>query len=199
MDRDQSSAAQGPGTLRDAGNASLTRRRFLTIAVWGAAAAAFPRIALASAPERVRRLSFYNLHTDERLATVYWENGGYVPGALEQIDAILRDHRTGDVRPIATGLVDLLHALTARLRTRQPVQVVSGYRSPATNAMLRSDDPAGVSGNSLHLTGEALDLCVGDRSLRAVRDAALSLRAGGVGYYPKTGFVHIDIGRPRSW
>lgn len=177
----------------------LTRRRFLAMAAWGATAAAFPRIALASAPERVRRLSFHNLHTDERLTTVYWERGDYVPAALEEIDTILRDHRTGDMRPIAPRLIDLVHALTSRLGTTQPVQVVSGYRSAATNAMLRSGDSGGVAENSLHLTGEALDLCVGDRSLRSVRDAALSLRAGGVGFYPRTGFVHVDIGRPRAW
>lgn len=177
----------------------LTRRRFLAMAAWGATAAAFPRIALASAPERVRRLSFHNLHTDERLTTVYWERGDYVPAALEEIDTILRDHRTGDMRPIAPRLIDLVHALTSRLGTTQPVQVVSGYRSAATNAFLRAGDSGGVAERSLHLTGEALDLCCGDRSLRSVRDAALSLRGGGVGYYPRTGFVHVDIGRLRTW
>lgn len=161
----------------------------------------FPGVARAAtaAPAQMRRLSFHNLHTDERLTTVYWERGGYVPAALQEIDAILRDHRTGDVRPIAPELIDLVHSLTARLGTRQPVQVISGYRSAATNALLRSGDPGNVAETSLHLTGEALDLCVGNRSLRAVRDAALSLRRGGVGYYPRTGFVHVDIGRPRTW
>jgi uncharacterized protein YcbK (DUF882 family) len=177
----------------------MSRRGFLALAAWGAALAAFPAAARASAPERVRSLSFHNLHTDERLTTVYWEHGAYVPAALEQIDAILRDHRTGDTRPIAPGLIDLVHAMMSQLRTSEPIQVVSGYRSAATNALLHAEDPTGVAGNSLHVAGEALDLCLGNRPLRAVRDAALSLRAGGVGYYPRTGFVHVDIGRPRTW
>lgn len=184
-----------------AGHAALSRRGFLSLAAWGATVAAFPALARATRGEasRVRRLSFHNLHTEERLATTYWEHGGYVPAAMVEIDAILRDHRTGDVRQIAPGLIDLVHALTLRLGTREPVQIVSGYRSAATNALLRSGDSSGVAEKSLHVSGEALDLCVADRSLRAVRDAALSLRGGGVGYYPRTGFVHVDIGRPRTW
>jgi uncharacterized protein YcbK (DUF882 family) len=79
------------------------------------------------------------------------------------------------------------------------VQIVSGYRSATTNAMLRANDPVRVAEQSLHLTGEAIDLCIGGRSLRRVRDAALALGGGGVGYYPRTGFVHLDIGRPRRW
>lgn len=147
----------------------------------------------------MRSLSFENLHTGEGLTTVYWERGEYLPAALEQIDVVLRDHRTGDVRPIAPELIDLVHALTSRLGTREPVQVISGYRSPATNALLRAGDPFCVAEKSLHLTGEAIDLCFADRPLRKVRAAALSLRRGGVGYYPQTGFVHVDIGRRRAW
>lgn len=178
----------------------LTRRRFLAFAALGAAAAIFPGVAQASRqPSHLRRLAFRNLHTEERLAVTYWERGAYVPAALEEIDMILRDHRTGDVRPIAPGLIDLVHALTARLGAAQTVLVVSGYRSPATNALLHANDPQGVAGSSLHLTGEALDLCFENRSLRRVRDVARSLQAGGVGYYPRTGFVHVDVGRPRTW
>lgn len=200
MYRNRTSAPPAPGCVTDGASGALTRRRFLAFAAWGAAAALFPGVAQASRQQsHVRRLAFRNLHTDERLAVTYWEGGAYVPAALEEIDMILRDHRTGDVRPIAPGLIDLVHALTARLGAAQTVLVVSGYRSLATNALLQANDPQGVAGSSLHLTGEALDLCFENRSLRAVRDVALSLQAGGVGYYPRTGFVHVDVGRPRTW
>jgi len=181
--------------------AGLTRRRFLSLAAWGAALAFVPGVAAAARQPSpgTRRLSFHQLHTEERLSVVYWEKGAYVPGALEEIDAILRDHRTGEIRRISPQLLDLVHSLTGRLGAGEPVRVISAYRSPETNARLRADDPARVAASSLHLTGEALDLCFADRPLRQVRDAALSLRAGGVGYYPRTGFVHVDIGRVRKW
>ena len=140
---------------------------------------------LASRPRRgagcrspaARRLSFHNLHTDECVETCYWENGSYVPTALEQINTVLRDHRTGETRPMSPALIDLVFALTARLGTSAPVQVISGYRSPATNALLRAGDPGGVAEQSLHLTGEAVDLCFEDRPLHRVRDAALCAEA----------------------
>ena len=176
------------------------RRSFLALAAWGVAASVLPGLASARVPlPAARRLSFYNLHTDECVETCYWENGTYVPTALEQINTVLRDHRTGETRPMSPALIDLVFALTARLGTSAPVQVVSGYRSPATNALLRAGDPGGVAERSLHLTGEAVDLCFEDRPLHRVREAALSLSAGGVGYYPTSGFVHVDVGRPRSW
>lgn len=96
-------------------------------------------------------------------------------------------------------LLDLVFALTVRLGNTTPVQVISGYRSAATNALLRADDPGGVAARSLHLTGAAVDIRFEDLPLYRVRDAALSLRRGGVGYYPDSGFVHLDIGHPRRW
>jgi len=176
------------------------RRSFLALAAWGLAASMIPRLASARVLlPAARRLSFYNLHTDELLDACYWENGAYVPTALEQINTVLRDHRTGETRPMSPALIDLVFALTARLQTRAPVQVISGYRSPATNALLHAEDPGHVAAHSLHITGEAVDLCFEDRPLHQVRDAALALIAGGVGYYPASGFVHVDVGRPRSW
>lgn len=161
----------------------------------------FPGVARAAARStpRVRRLAFHNLHTGERLKTIYWERGEYLPSALAEIDAILRDHRTGEVWQMAPELIDLVHGLTARLGTAQPVQIISGYRSPATNALLHADDPGRVARRSLHLTGEAVDLRFEGHSLRRVRKAALALGGGGVGYYPNSGFVHVDVGRVRSW
>jgi len=178
-----------------------SRRSFLALAAWGVAATFLPNIAGASIVPltAARRLSFHNLHTDECVETCYWENGTYVPTALEQIDTVLRDHRTGETRQMSPALIDLVFALTARLGTSAPVQVISGYRSPATNALLRAGDPGGIAERSLHLTGEAVDLCFEGRYLASIRAAALSLNCGGVGYYPKSGFVHVDVGRPRSW
>jgi len=201
MCENRTSQPPNPGRLPNTGSATLTRRNFLALAAWGATAAVFPGVARATArtPPPARRLALHNLHTGERLKTIYWERGAYVPAAFEEIDAILRDHRTGEVRQMAPGLIDLVHELTARLGTDRPVQIISGYRSPATNALLHTADPTKVAAKSLHLTGKALDLNIEGRSLRRVRAAALSLHRGGVGYYPRTGFVHVDVGRPRSW
>lgn len=178
-----------------------SRRRFIGLLAWGAATAFLPGLAEAafSAPSRARRLSFYNLHTDERLDACYWEQGAYVPSALEDINAVLRDHRTGEMRQMAPKLIDLVFALTLRLGSTSPVQVISGYRSAATNALLHAKDPGHIAKRSLHLTGEAVDLCFENRSLRQVRETAIALRGGGVGFYPKSGFVHVDVGRVRSW
>lgn len=181
--------------------AGVSRRSFLALAAWGAAATFVPNIAAASVVPltAARRLSFYNLHTDECVETCYWENGAYIPTALEQFNAVLRDHRTGESRQMSQTLIDLVFTLSVLLKSNAPVQIISGYRSPATNALLRSGDPGHVAERSLHLTGEAVDLCFADHSLRRVRDLALSLNAGGVGYYPTSGFVHMDVGPPRSW
>jgi uncharacterized protein YcbK (DUF882 family) len=177
--------------------ASLRRRTVLAMGAWTAASLLLPAPLEARGRER-RELSFFNLHTEERLTAVYWEHGRYVPDALAEIDAILRDHRTGEVRPIAPGLLDQLARVQRHLGSRETWQVVSGYRSPETNALLNAADPGGVAKKSLHLTGEAIDVRLADRPLRQLRDAALALRAGGVGYYPDR-FVHLDIGRPRRW
>lgn len=178
-----------------------SRRSFLALAAWGLAAAFLPNIAAASLPPltAARRLSLYNLHTDESVEACYWEHGVYVPTALEQLNVVLRDHRTGETRQMSPALIDLVYALSLRLGSSSPVQVISGYRSPATNALLRAGGSGGVAERSLHITGEALDLCFEDRPLSQVRDTALALRGGGVGYYPKSGFVHVDVGRLRSW
>jgi uncharacterized protein YcbK (DUF882 family) len=145
-----------------------------------------------------RSLSFHNLHTGESLRTVYWSRGEYVRSSLATIDRVLRDHRTGEIHEIHPRLLDLLCDLRLRLDASQPIEIISGYRSPATNAMLhaRSD---GVASRSLHMDGKAIDLRISGRSLATVRKTALSMKAGGVGYYPASDFVHLDIGRVRSW
>ena len=175
---------------------SGSRRRFLTYGL-----AAITSAAVWPAEARVidrRRLSFENLHTGERLDTVYWVNGVYQTGALREINAHLRDFRTGEVYPIDRKLLDLLVHLRARLHSSAPIQVLSGYRSPETNAMLASYTD-GVAAGSLHMSGMAIDLRIPGRSLRSIHRVALQMAAGGVGYYPRSDFVHVDTGNVRRW
>jgi len=156
------------------------------------------RLLAAERPAEARRLRFDNLHTGETLDAVYWEKGTYVPDALEAINVVLRDFRTGDVHPIAPKLLDLLVTLRGTVGTGKPFEVISGYRSPRTNAMLASES-AGVAHSSLHMQGMAIDIRLADVALSHLHDAALKLASGGVGYYPQSDFVHVDVGRVRRW
>lgn len=180
-------------------NRALTRRNVLTL---GAAAsvtlAVSPRIVFAR-EAGPRTLSFNNLHTGETLKATYWADGGYVREALGDINWVLRDFRTGDVEAIDPELLDVLHALRARLDTATPFGIISGYRSPKTNALLRKTGGGGVAKKSFHMRGMAIDVRVENRQLADVRKAALSLKAGGVGYYPRSNFVHVDTGPVRRW
>jgi uncharacterized protein YcbK (DUF882 family) len=154
----------------------------------------------ASAAEAPRLLRFEHTHTGEQLALTYAAGGRYVDAALDAIRHFLRDFRNGATHAIDPGLLDQLHRLAAVTATRAPFQVISGYRSPATNEMLRRGGH-GVAAHSLHLQGRAIDIRLADVPLVDLREAALSLRAGGVGYYPsaESEFVHIDTGRVRWW
>ena len=175
-----------------------SRRNFLALGAGMLALASLGAKGSGAVEPAERILSFHNLHTGENFQAPYWVQGQYVPEALSAIDHLLRDHRTGDVMPIDRTLLDLVHALTRRLDTSAPVQVISGYRSPETNRALHARSN-GVASHSLHMEGRAIDLCVEGRDLRRLRDAALSLQGGGVGFYPQSGFVHVDTGRLRSW
>lgn len=175
----------------------MQRRRVLTGAIGMVGAGLFGQVARASATGP-RSLSLLNLHTGETLKSTFFENGGYVPGALAAMDHLLRDFRTGDVHPIAPGLLDLVTTLTARLETDQTVHVISGYRSPQTNAALH-EHSNGVAAHSLHMDGMAMDIRIPGVELGHLRDAALSLQRGGVGFYPGSDFVHVDVGRVRRW
>jgi uncharacterized protein YcbK (DUF882 family) len=178
-----------------------SRRDFLKTGLAAVSALTIPGLAWAGfrAPIRqVRSLGFYNLHTGESLKTVYYENGSYVAGALQEINYVLRDFRANEVKPIDPRLLDLLVALRDQLGTSAPYDVISGYRSPKTNAMLHTYSE-GVAVHSLHMDGRAIDVRVPNRDLSTLHYAALSLRAGGVGYYPRSDFVHVDTGRVRCW
>lgn len=178
--------------------ANRGRRLFLCAgAAVALASLASPALA-ALGRARYRSVAFENLHTGENLKVDYWVNGRYVDRALGAVNFNLRDFRTGDVYPIDPQLLDLLHALQSRLNTRAPFQVISGYRSPKTNALLHEESD-GVAVNSLHTMGMAIDIRVPGRSLRAVHAAAKRLQQGGVGYYPRSRFVHLDVGRVRYW
>jgi uncharacterized protein YcbK (DUF882 family) len=174
------------------------RRRVLQLGLAAAAAGLGPGITPAQALAARRALRLENLHTGEALAATYWSDGAYVPEALRQIDRVLRDHRTDETHPIDPTLLDLLTRVRSALGTEAPFQIISGYRSPRSNAMLASRSN-GVARDSLHTKGLAIDIRVPGRALRQVRDAALALRGGGVGYYERSDFVHLDTGRVRAW
>jgi uncharacterized protein YcbK (DUF882 family) len=144
-----------------------------------------------------RTLALHNLHTGETLDSAYWVDGRYLPDGMRRFEWLLRDHRTDEVHPIDPGLLDLLAELRGRLHAPR-FEVISGYRSPATNAMLASLSD-GVAQNSFHLQGKAIDIRVPGRPLRQLKAAATALRGGGVGYYPHSDFVHIDTGPLRHW
>ncbi|WP_221249863.1 YcbK family protein [Desulfuromonas versatilis] len=178
------------------------RRRFLKLGLAAAAGLALPVTTWARLPEfklPERTLSLYNIHTGETLRkAVYWAEGVYVPETLAEINHLLRDHRSNKVKKIDPRLCDLLFALRRRLEEKDPVHIISGYRSPETNAQLRKAS-SGVAKHSLHMEGKAADISLPGRDLGILRKAALGLKVGGVGYYPKSGFVHVDTGKVRSW
>jgi uncharacterized protein YcbK (DUF882 family) len=152
----------------------------------------------AAAGPPARQLKFYNLHTGESLSALYWEQGHYLAEGLAEIDHVLRDFRTGDVHPIDPYLLDLLHGLRLAMAYDGPVHVISGYRSPKTNAML-AQRSGKVAKNSYHVKGMAIDLRLPGRRLEDVREMAVRLGGGGVGFYPDSEFVHMDTGPVRAW
>jgi len=154
-----------------------------------------PRRALASGE---RDVSLVHVHTGERLAVTYFGGGTYLAHGLRRVETFLRDFRTGERHPIDPALLDQLHGLRVKTGTSAPFQVISGYRSPRTNAALRAGG-GGQARHSLHMQGRAVDVRLADVSSAALRDAALELSLGGVGYYPADDFVHVDTGPVRRW
>jgi uncharacterized protein YcbK (DUF882 family) len=179
----------------------LNRRRFLLYGTVTAVNCLLPA-PIRAAVERVSKtekyLSFYSIHTRERLGICYYSQGQYQTDALTQINHILRDHRTNEIKPIDTRVLDILHDISSGFRSRSPFHVISGYRSPATNARLRRICKK-VAPNSLHMKGKAIDIRLPGFPTQKLRKFAINLRKGGVGYYKRTDFVHLDVGKVRHW
>ena len=157
-----------------------------------------PVSAVRPAGRAQRWLKLHNIHTQEKLEAVYYEKGEYVPDAVQALDKVLRDYRTGDVYSMHPDLFDTLADLAQKTETKSHFQVISGYRSPKTNAMLH-ERSGQVAKRSLHMDGKAIDIYLEDVALDRVRAAALDLGRGGVGYYPTSNFVHVDVGPVRRW
>lgn len=184
--------------------AGLGRRSFLSLTGAGAAATMaglFPAPAIAApakTAQATRTLSLFNVNTGESGRFVYWENGSYDPGAVRRISHLLRDHRNDVVHPISNDLIDLMARLRQQLNSDGQFQIISAFRSQETN-----DDMVGkrrgVAKRSYHMDGKAVDLRLPGRGLHQVRGAALQLAGGGVGYYPSSNFIHLDVGPVRRW
>jgi uncharacterized protein YcbK (DUF882 family) len=187
----------------------LHRRAFLrassVVALSAASSFAVPALAKVAAPAVIgtkdidcRTLVMNNIQNGEKLKSDYWVDGSYVPEELAHINKFLRDYRNGKVLPIDPKLLDLVHRLGDTVDARSGIEIICGYRSPVTNEWLRRHSD-GVAAHSLHMKGQAIDMCIPGRSLNKVHEAALALRLGGVGYYPDSDFIHVDTGRVRRW
>jgi len=145
-----------------------------------------------------RRISLVALNNSDRFDGIYWENGRYLPDAQRKISHLMRDSHNGQIHKIDPHLFDQLWELSRLLNLKEPFQVVCGYRSPTTNALARRRS-SGVAKKSLHMSGRAIDIRLAGRSVSTLSRAARSMKAGGVGYYPKSNFIHIDTGAVRTW
>jgi uncharacterized protein YcbK (DUF882 family) len=173
----------------------LGRRAFLMTGAAAAFAVNKPARALVL-PER--KIFLANPYTGETFHDVYWAEGGYISESLRDIDKLMRDHRTDEVRRIDPELIDLLARLRQKVGFVKPIQVNSGYRSPRSNAVARRGNRH-VARNSLHMQGKAVDISVSGFNLSRLRRAAIELKAGGVGTYPQATFLHLDVGPVRVW
>ena len=186
-------------TERDTADIRLhSRRTALGVFAGAAVGALLPARAAASPGLPSRTLALWHTHTREALEVAFADAGGYRAAGLARVNAFLRDFRTDEVHTIDPGLLDLLHRLSRELQAAEPFHVISGYRSPRTNLTLRSKS-SGVAKYSLHMEGKAIDIRLPGVRLAQLREAALDLKVGGVGYYPGSDFVHVDTGRVRAW
>lgn len=176
----------------------MNRRKFLSRAM------AMAPLLLLSSPTALlarleeRSLSFYHTHTLKELSLVYFKNGRHIPGALTKINHFLKDFRTGDVHPIDPTLLDILHDLRQAAGSKDFFEVISGYRSPQTNTMLKSKS-GGVASHSLHMDGKAIDIRLPSINTGRLHRIAMAFQRGGVGYYPQSDFIHMDTGHVRTW
>lgn len=178
------------------------RRDFLKLGFAGVIGSMIPfinaRDVLAAGVQSNWKVSFRNAHTDESFSGVYRVGDKYLPEAFERLNYVLRDFRTQEVFPMDPHVIDIISRIQSEMKVSEPLHVLSGYRSPKTNAMLGRKS-RGVASNSFHMYGQAVDLRLPGYSTRKLRNVAKSLNAGGVGYYPRSSFVHVDTGTVRSW
>jgi len=157
----------------------------------------FPNILL-SKNNNIKTLQLFDTHIKKEFDILFWENGQYLTKGLDQISQALMDHRSGEIINIDYKLADLLYEVKCSTNAKKPINIYSGYRSPKTNERLRRHR-RGVAKHSYHILGQAVDINIPGVSLRRVKNSARNLKAGGVGYYPRSGFVHLDIGPVRHW
>jgi len=180
---------------------SIDRRDILKLGLAGTLASIIPLSFSSSEAQASRntwRVAFRHAHTGESFNGVYRVGDKYLPEAFERLNYALRDFRTGEVFPMDPRVIDIMALIQKRAKTRNPIEIFSGYRSPKTNNRLRRNTN-GVAKNSFHMYGQALDMHIDNYSTNSLRKIAVGLRAGGVGYYPKSQFVHVDTGSIRSW
>lgn len=176
----------------------LNRRDFLLLGSGVVAGLLCPKVMASPHSQQERTLAFKNTHTGESLQTVYWAGGAYIDSGLQEINTVLRDHRADEAYPMDRGLLDLLYALQAEVDCHNAYHVISGYRSPMTNARLRNKS-SGVARRSYHMQGKAIDIRLPGCALTDLHRAALGLKAGGVGIYAASDFIHVDVGPVRRW
>jgi uncharacterized protein YcbK (DUF882 family) len=175
------------------------RRSFLKSSVVLASAIGLPALAKAAQPAPAERtLRLYNTHTGESLRSVFWAEGQFIPDALKDINKLLRDHRNDKVADMDPKLILLLNDVSDKFGDGQTLHIISGYRSPESNAKLAAASN-GVAKHSMHMDGKAIDIRMPGKNLAQLHKAAMSMKAGGVGYYPDSQFVHMDTGRVRYW
>ncbi|WP_292040813.1 DUF882 domain-containing protein [Massilia sp. UBA6681] len=178
----------------------MQRRAFLKSSLLLAAPTlSIPALAKTAQPatgERVLRL--YNTHTGEKLKSTFWAEGEFIPDAMKDINKVLRDHRNNKVAQMDPELLLLLTQLNDKLENNRELHIISGYRSPESNAKLHAAS-GGVAKRSLHMDAKAIDIRLPGKDLKMLHKAAMSLKGGGVGYYASSQFVHMDTGRVRYW
>lgn len=183
--------------------AKIDRRDILKMGLFGFLAASVPLISAKSAQAAGQsqwRVAFKHAHTGESFSGVYRVGDKYLPDAFKRMNYVLRDFRTHEVFPMDPHTIDLVSIIQAKMNTGRPIEVLSGYRSPKTNAMLRHGSArTGVAKNSLHMYGQAMDIRDDNYSSKQIRAIACNLKAGGVGFYPRSDFVHVDTGDVRTW
>ena len=189
---------QGIFTMNGISSFHTNRRTFLKMGASAILTTVFTHPVLAAVRPDHRVLSFYNIHTGEALKTCYRANGMLIPRAVNRISLIMRDYRTGEIMPVDPVLLDLLHHIVMEIKPRSSISIISGYRSPRTNAALRRVT-AGVARKSLHMEGRAIDIRIPGYQTTTLRQLAINLRSGGVGYYPESDFVHLDTGPIKAW